>query len=225
LLGIGGVIKIVSSACDILLSEPQRFVDYLFADQRLRSKIVDKRSFVDALEKALNSDTSLRNIPIEIHRKGESIEICGENIFNHNAIQDIIKRNIASKRKEISGRVKKKYPSWTRTEKLKETNRRLNIFISTASQKVKETKQVTLTEAFSPVKVGEYKRGSQTVSSYRKTKSKHLTTQEEMLIENAVRKGKMPADVVTDYLQAGLGYRTKTSIRRHYYRIRNRINP
>lgn len=210
----------VSSACEVLQNEPHRFVDYIFADQKLREKIVDNKSFVAVLEKVLKSDTSLANIPTEINKQGESLELCGQDIFNEPAIQQIIKRNVSKKRRELSKRVKNEKPTWTRTQRTKETTRRLNIFIGGSEQKVQQTKQVTLSEAMHPIKVDKYKRGTKTVSGYRKTKYKSLTMQEQMLLENGIKKGKKPSEIVNDYLQAGLGYRTATSIKRHFYRIK-----
>lgn len=215
----------MSSACDVLLNEAQRFLDYILTDEKMRQKIVDKKSFNAVLEKVLKSDPTLRNIPIEIKNKGEDIDICGQNIYNEPAIQSIIKRNIGKKKQEISKKVKQDRPTATRTQRIKETLRRLHIFIGGSEQKVRQTKQVSISEAMHPVRVKEYKRGTQTVSGYRKTKYKSLTMQEKMLLENGIRKGKKPSEVANDYLQAGLGYRTATSLKRHYYRIKGQMKP
>lgn len=215
----------MTSACDVLLNEPTRFLDYILTDAKMREKIVDKKSFVAVLDKVLRADPTLNNIPVEISRKGESLEICGQNIFDEPAIQDIIKRNVTKKKREFSKKVSKQNPTWTRKQKLKETNRRLSIFITGTEQKVKQTKQVTLSEAMHPIRVKEYKRGTQSVSGYRKTKYKSLTMQEQMLLENGIKKGKKPTEIVRDYLQAGLGYRTATSIKRHFYRLKSILSP
>lgn len=213
----------MSSACEILSSETARFIDYLLADTKVRSKIVDQRSFVDALDKVLKSDASLSNIPAEIKRKGESLELCGIDIYNDPSIQNIIKRNVGSKRREINKRVRMEKPTWTRTQRMKEANRRMQIFISSSSQKIKQTKQVTIAEATRPVKVKEYDREGKKVSGYRKTEYKTLTMQEQMLLENGIRKGKKPSEVAKDYLQAGLGFRTGISLKRHYYRLKDKL--
>jgi hypothetical protein len=213
----------MSSACEVLRDEAQRFVDYIFADQRLRSKIVDKRSFADALEKVLKSDPSLAQISAEIRSKGESLEICGQDIYEDSAIQDIIKRNVASKKKEISRRIKIEKPSLSKIEKMKEINRRLKIFISSSSARIKQTKQVSLKQALQPVKVKEYEREGKKIHSYRRTEYKQLTAQERMLLENGIKKGKSVSQVQKDYLQAGLGFRTNTSLKRHYYRLKQKI--
>jgi len=215
----------VSSGCLVLEDEPQRFIDYILADPRMREKIVDERSFVAVLDKVLKSDSSLTNIPTEITKQGESLEICGKNIFNDQSIQSIVKRNKGKKRKEISKRVKIDHPTATRRQHIKETTRRLNIFITGTVNKVTQTKQVTINQALRPVKVKEYKRGGQSVEGYTKTKYKTLTQQEKMLMENAIRKGKKPSEVQQDYLQAGLGFRSPTSIKRHYYRLKGMIKP
>jgi hypothetical protein len=215
----------VSSACDVLLSEPTRFLDYLLTDEKMREKIVDKKSFVAVLEKVLKADPTLSNLPVEISRKGESLELCGQNIFNETAVQNIIKRNVTSKRREFTKRVKQDRPTLTRTQVKKEVDRRVNIYISGSEKKVAQTKQVTLSEAMHPVRVKEYKRKGKVISGYRKTKYKPLTMQEKMLLENGIKKGKKPQDIANDYLQAGLGYRTSTSIKRHYYRVKSEMKP
>jgi hypothetical protein len=213
----------MSSACEVLRDESQRFVDYIFADARLRSKIVDKRSFADALDKVLKSDPSLAEISAEISRKGESLEVCGQDIFNDPAIQDIIKKNVVSKKREISRKVKIERPSLTRIERLKETNRRLKIFITSSSARIRQTKQVSIQQALQPVKVKGYEREGKIIHSHQRTEYTPLNTQEKMLMENAIRKGKSLSDLQSDYIQARLGFRTKTSLKRHYYRLKQKL--
>lgn len=209
----------VSSACDVLLAEPERFINYILVDKKLREKIIDKKSFINVLEKVLNEDTILSNIVKEIKRRGESLEICAENIYNLKEIQTLIKENLKNKETEIKKRIKKEKPNITKSELLKEVNRRMSIYISTSKTNIKKIKQVTLTDALKPIKVKGYFRKGKKVSGYRKTKNKSLTTQERMLLENAIKKGKKPREVIKEYLQAGIGYRTKISLRKHYYRL------
>lgn len=213
----------VTSACEILIDEPQRFLDYIFSDPNLRSQIVDKKSFIEALEKTLKSDPSLTNIAETIKKAGESFEVCGQNIFLQNSIQNLIKDNVDKRRDKIEKRVKKERPK-LRGKKLEaEIERRLKISIATQSRKVKQTKQVTIDQALKPIKVGDYRRGGQTIKSYRKTKYRNLNTQEKMLIENAIKKNKNPQEVVRLFRESGLPFRTKTSIKRHYYRQKKKI--
>lgn len=213
----------MSSACLVLQDEAQRFVDYIFADARLRSKIVDKRSFADALEKVLKSDTSLSEIPAKINKSGESIEICGQNIFENSAIQNIIKRNVASKKREFGRKVRIERPSLSRIERLKETNRRLKIFISSSSARIRQTRQVSIQQALQPVKVKGYEREGKVIHSHQRTEYTPLNTQEKMLMENAIRKGKSLSQLQSDYIQARMGFRTKTSLKRHYYRLKQKM--
>lgn len=213
----------VSSACEILSKEPTRFLGYIFSDPRVRKKIVDKKSFANALEQVLNSDSSLKNIVTEIKKHGEDIEMCGEDIFDMPDIQELIKRNRRNKLYSIRRLVKKQHPKWDRKALSKEAQRRLKISITASSRAVRQLKQVTITDATHPVKVKGYKRGAQTIHSHRKMKYRRLTAQEKMLIENAIIKGKTPSQIRKDFISSGLPYRSNVSIKRHYQRIKNKI--
>jgi hypothetical protein len=212
----------MSSACDILSEESRRFVDYVLVNPKLRNNIVDKATFFDALEKALRSDPSLVNIADTIRKSGESFEVCGSGIYDQPAIQDLLKRNSRSKKADIRKKVKADHPTLKGRELTKEVDRRYKIFASTSQQKIKQVRQVSLDEALKPLKVGSYERQGKFVQNYRKQKAKSLTMQERMLIENAIKKGTPPSQVYRDYVQSGLGYRTQISIKRHYYRIKQK---
>jgi hypothetical protein len=211
------------SGCEILRSEPDRFINYLFADPKLRKQIVDKKSFGVALEKALMSDTSLANIVEDIRKINGSFEVCGELIFEKKEIQDLIDSNIKFKTKEFRERIKKQHPRWKRARVKKELERRINIFIGTQSSKIKQSKQITIQEATRPVKVTEYTRAGKEIKKYSKTAYRKLTKQERDLISNAVKRGKSPKDTAQRYFDAGFEFRTETSIKRHYYRIKDRL--
>lgn len=189
----------------------------------MRSKIIDKSSFAEALEKALRSDPTLVNIVQTIKGSGESLEMCGANIFDQKEIQGLIESNLKSKKKEFRTRIKTKYPSWKRKQINKELDRRIKIFIGTQARKVKETKQVTIAEATQPVRVTGYERAGVKVKGHRKTSYRRLSTQEEMLIVNSLKRGKTPKETVKGYYDAGLPFRTETSIRRHYYRFKEKL--
>lgn len=217
----------VSSACDVLLQEPTRFLDYILSDQKLREKIVDQKSFNEVMEKAFQSDPTLANIIATLKRSGESLEICGVNIYNDKSIQDVVNANVQKRQNEIEKRVKQQKPALRGRALQKEVDRRLKISISGQAKKVQQTtRQVTIEQSLKPVNVKEYKRGSATVKNYRKSKYRKLNRQEKILIENAVKRGLTPAETVKMFLESGLPeYRTKTSIKRHYYREKEKIKP
>lgn len=205
------------------MDEPRRFIDYIFADPKLRKQIIDNKSFAEALEKALRSDPTLVNIVDTIKGSGETMEVCGDNIFNLKEITDLVKSNLKSKTKEFRQRIKTQHPTWKRGQVRKELDRRVKIYVATQSRKVAQTKQVTIQEATQPVRVGSYQRAGKTITAHRKTKYRPLSKQEKMLITNSIKKGKTPTETAKGYYDAGLTFRTETSIKRHYYRMKDKL--
>lgn len=211
----------VSSACEILASEPKRFINYLFSDPKLRKSIVDQKTFVKALRTVLQSDPSLKEIIKEIDLKKEKLEVCGKDIFDSGEIQGIIRENIGRKKRGLQRKVLKKYPTWTRTQRKKEVERRLKI--SVAVTKVPEPKQVTIQEALRPVKVDNYTRKGKRVSGYKRTKARDLTDIERRLIRSNI--GKPVKEVMKIYYGTGQEYRSPESIKKHYFRIKKKLRP
>lgn len=212
----------VTSACEVLETESRRFLDYVLVNPKLRQNIVDKETFFDALEKALRSDPSLSNIVDTIKGHGESLEMCGGGVYEQPAVQDLLKRNSKNKKASIRRKVKIDHPMLKGKELTKEVDRRYKIFASTSKQKIKQVRQVSIDEAMKPLRVGSYERQGKVVQNYRKQKAKSLTMQERMLIENNIKKGRTPTETFYEYTQSGLGSRTQISIKRHYYRIKQK---
>lgn len=213
----------MTSACEVLSQQPERFINYVISDNKLRSQIVDEDSFGAVLEKALKSDKSLENIAHTIKNNGESFSVCGIEIYNDEIIQDIKNENISKRRKRIRKRVKVERPELSGRKLKKEIQRRLNISIGGQASKVKKTKQITIQEATKPVTVSSYTRDGTRVEEHIKSKYRSLNKQEEMLIKNQIKRGKKPKEVIKKYYDAGLDFRTETSIRSHYYRIRDQL--
>ena len=211
----------VSSACDTLLGEPDRFIDYIVSDSRLRSKIYDDESFIKALEASLRSDPTLKNIADTIRSEKESFEICGASILKDRRIQNIIEGNIDKKTKDIKKKIRRDKPQLKGRAFNREVNRRLKISIGVS--KKKKLKQISIEEATRPVRVTLYERAGKEIGKHRRTAPRTLTKQETMLIRNAVRKKKMPNQVINDYYNSGLKFRTRESIRKHYYRIKRKL--
>lgn len=211
----------MTSACEILDQEPERFLDYILADANLRKQIVDDKSFEEVLRRVLESDPTLKNIVNVIDGVGESLEVCGRNILLDNNIQELIRRNTVNRRARIRRKVKKQHPSYTRGQLTKEINKRLKISISGAKHKVKQTKQVTISKSLQPVRVGSYDRKGKVIGAYRKTTHRKLTRAEKMLIKNNIKLP--PSEVVKKYYDSGLTFRSETSIKRHYYRMKRKL--
>jgi len=211
----------MTSACEVLDQEPERFLDYIFSDPRLRKQIVDDDSFEAVLRKVLENDPTLKNIVTTIDGAGENLVICGGNILQDQSIQNIIKRNKVNRRARIRRKVKKQHPSYTRRQLTKEINKRLKISISGAKHKVKQTKQVTIGASLQPVRVKTYDRKGKVIGAYRKTSHRKLTRAEQMLIKNNLRLP--PSQVVKKYYDSGLTFRSETSIKRHYYRMKRKL--
>lgn len=203
--------------CDILLTEPDRFIDYILADSRARTKIVDIESFAKIFGQVLESDDQLIFLRKKLQQKGESLEMCGKNIFNHARIQRIVKGNVGLKEKQIRARVKKQKPKLKGKALEKEVQRRLNISIKSTGRK--KLKQITIDESLQPVRVDKYERKGVSIKSHRKTAHRPLTRQEKMLITNGIKKGKSASQVIQNYYDSGLKFRSKESIRKHYYRV------
>ena len=212
-----------SSACSVLIDEPTRFIDYVFSDPKLRKQIVDKKSFAEVLERALRSDPTLVNIVETIKGSGESFEVCGANIFQQKDITDLVNQNLKTKKTEFRKRIRKQHPEWKRGQMKKELERRVKIFVATQSKKVGKTKQVTIQQATQPVRVTGYERAGKTIHSHRKTKYRALIKPEKDLITAHIKKGKTPSETAKAYYDSGLTFRTETSIKRHYYRMKDRL--
>jgi len=218
----------VTSACQVLIDEPERFLDYLLSDPNMRNKIVDDKSFIEVATRVFKSDPTLANILATINRSGESLEICGKNILNEKAIQDIINNNQTKRRVTIEQRVRRQRPKLKGKQLTKEIDRRLKISISGQAGKIRQsTTQVTIEQSLKPVAVGGYVRNGKTIKPYRKSKYKKLNKQEEMLLDNAIKRGKSLSDVYKVYLESGLGegFRTKTSLKRQYERRKLNFKP
>ena len=211
----------MTSACEVLNDEPERFVSYILADPNLRSKIVDKKSFGIALDKALRSDSSLKNIAETIHKAGEDIEVCGGAIFDNPEIQNIIEKNSKTRLRFFRKRVREQHPHYGRRRVNKEAHRRLKISIGIQrSSLLRSTRQVTIDEALRPIKIKYVSKGKKI--EYSKAKPRKLTMAQEMLITNNIHKS--VKDVVKLYYDAGLSFRSATSIKRHYQNIRKDLN-
>ncbi len=204
-----------------MIDEPRRFAVYILADPRIRHSIYDKKSFILALKKILATDSSLKNILAEMKSKGETLSICGKDIFDSSDIQNLIRRNTKAKKKELRTRIKKQRPTLKGGALTREVNRRFKIAVGVSEAKVKKIKQVTLAQALRPVKIGDYIRTGKTVKGYSRAERRDLTKAEKMLIENNINKN--PKDIIKIYYDSGLTFRSKTSLRRHIYRTRKKL--
>lgn len=210
----------MTSACEVLSQQPDRFLDYVLGNVKLRRQIVDDESFAEVLRRVLNSDPSLKNIVTEIDGAGERLEICGKDIFNDPNIQSILQNNIKNRRTRIRKRVKAQYPSYTRTELTKEINRRLKISVSGTKHKVKRTKQITIQQSLHPINV-KYRTSGGKVVKYSRTKPRKLTKPERLLIKSNIKLP--PSEVVKKYYESGLPFRSEESIKNYYRRMKKKI--
>ena len=208
----------VSSACDVLLREPERFVGYILSDPKVRNKIVDEDSVVQAVRTSFKSDPTLANMVQEIDRKGDDLKNCLAGVLSSPEIQKLIQGNVKNREKQIKAKLRKAQPSLKGKALTKEVNKRLKQSISGSKAQVKKLKQVTIAQSLKPVRVKGYTRQGKPVTAYRKTKSRALTKAEEMLIRNNL--SKKPSEVVDIYLKSGLTFRTPESVRKHYFRMK-----
>lgn len=207
----------MGSACDVLRDNPRRFIDYVMSNQKVRNDIVDEESMRTALETVLKSDPSLTNILKGLAKDGDSLEKCSVKITQHEDIKSLTNRNIRSRRKEIRKRVRRDRPALKGKEFRKEVKRRLNISIGVRKSKVK-TIQLTIDQAKKPVKIRSYSRRGKTVKRYSRSESRDFTKAETDLLKNNIHK--TPSVIIKKYYDAGLTFRTKTSLRRKIYRLR-----
>lgn len=215
-----GIVKMVSSACDVLLTEPDRFIDYIVSNPKLRKQIVNEETFGEALEVALKSDPTLAYIPEQIKKKGESFSDCGKNIFNMSSIKKLVNQNISSRRTEMKRRVRKQKPNLSKNAFNKEVERRLRISIG--QTKPKRLKQITIDEATKPVRVKSYVRNGIKVKGKRRTKPRPLVEAEKRWMLKWINKGLLPQQIIDKYYLSGYDFRTKESIRKYYYRLKNK---
>jgi len=208
----------VESACDVLLSEPERFTGYLLSDPEVRKKVYDKKSLIEVVRRVFRSDPTLNNIIKSIDSSADDLGMCLDNVFQSQEIQRIVQTNIKQKKTELTRRVKRQRPALKGKALQKEIDRRLKISISTTKTQTKRVKQVTIKDALQPVRVGAYQRQGKTVKGYRRSKSRELTKAEKLLIKNNLNK--TPNEVVQIYLKSGLTFRSTESIRKHYYRMK-----
>ena len=214
----------MTSSCEVLHDNPYRFLHYVFADPRLRKGIVDKKSFAQALEKALRSDSSLKNIADEITGSGESMELCGTEIFEIPDIQELVNSNLKEKTKLFRGRIKNQYPNWKRGQIKKELDRRLKILIGTQAGRMERSKQiVSISKATVPIKVEDYYRDGKLIEGYRKTEQRKLNIPQEKLIVNSIKRGKTPKETVKSYYDSGLEFRSEASITGYYWRLKFKL--
>lgn len=210
----------MGSGCDILLGEPERFVDYILADKKLRTRLLDENMIIEASEQVMSKDPSLSNVLQDIKSKGDDLRSCLANVINDPNVQRLLEANKKKKEKVLRKRVRQNPKYRTRTQVNKEVQRRLKISI--ARTKLLKKGKIDISTAKKQINVTPYKRGQQKISKFSKTKSRALTKVEERLIRNNIKK--KPKDIVSLYLSSGLPYRTPTSIRKHYYRIKNKMN-
>lgn len=214
----------MSSACDEFIDEPERFVIYLLADKRVLKSIVDEKTFIIALEKALASDSSLGNIVSQIKSKGESLSDCFKPVFDTKEVQDIINRNLKDRKKDIRKRVKKQRPSLKGKALNKEIDRRLKISIGITRKRLPDLVKVDIKQSFKEIKVQGYTtKTGVTVKDYKKTKPKRLTKPQEQLIINNIKKGKSIKEI-TEIYQRTMDFRTNESIKKHIIRTRKKYN-
>lgn len=209
----------VSSACEVLKNEPERFVDYILSNPSVRSKIVDETSFGNALESSLKSDPTLSNLVAEMKRKGEKIEMCGKGIYDMPSIQKIVQGNVAKKKTQLRRKLKREQPKLKGKAFNQELEKRLNRSVKRTGRR--KLKQVTISDALKPIKVKKYFRDGKEVARYRKTSIRKLTREEKILISNAVKKNKSVSKTIQDYYDSGFRFRSDESIRKHYYRMRS----
>lgn len=211
-----------SSACDDLQQEAGRFTIYVFADNRLKNSVHDKDSFVKAISTAFNSDPTMRNLLDDIKRKGDNPDICLEEIFQTKEIQDLVAKNRQNTEKEMRKRVRKDHPAYKGKKFTNEVNRRVNISFGVMKARQSQLKQVTIEDALKPIHV-QFTNKQGKVITYRKAVYKPLSTQEENLIVNNIKRGKTPTQVIDIYQQT-MSFRSKTSIKRHYWRLKKKFN-
>lgn len=212
----------MSSACEILAQEPERFIDYILDDRKLKQRVLDKDSFVAVLTRVMDSDPSLKNIAETIKSSGESLEICGFEIFENERIQDLIAGNTKKELKKFRKRTRRDHPRWGRKRVEREAQRRLKISAG-VRKNLTETKEIVEKERGTKPIFVSYKADGKTIR-YRKSKPKKLTKPERDLITNYVKRGKSYKDAIKAYNKSNLGFRTNTSLKRHYYRIKERFN-
>lgn len=214
----------MSSACEVLQDEPDRFLDFMLSNRKLRTQIYDEQSFEQALTKTLLSDPSLSEIVSQIKGSGESVGICGQIIFNSDTIQNMIKNNLKSKKDEIKKRISKQKPSLKGKQLKKEIDRRLNISIGVSKSISIKSKQLSINDAVRPIKVSQYQRQGQLVKKSTRRKPRALLREEKDFFINSIKSGKLPSQTYNEYFNAGFQFRSKPSIRTYYYRIKRQLN-
>jgi hypothetical protein len=210
-----------TSACDELIAEPERFVEYVFSDPRLKDKIFDDESFLIALKKAFKSDASLSEMVREIESKGESFDDCAKGVLGNSEIQRFIGKRRAKRRRLFRKRVKAQRPSITRKELTKEINRRIKISESLRKRNFRKlpARQVSIKESLQTVTVKRKVAGRIVVS--KRQKSRPLSKAEEDLIKNNIKKS--PSEIIRRHRANGFGYRSASSITSHYYRLKKKL--
>ena len=207
-----------SEYCYILLDEPDRFVRYFLADSRVRNKVYDKGSFARLFNQVLKSDPELTFLSTKLEELGESLEICGENIYNNKNIQELIKKNNQQLRQRIRTKVKKDRPELKGVALQKEIDRRIKIAIGVTGHR--PLKQVNITQVLKPITVKYYHPRFKKYIKYSKSKPQPLTEPEKNMIRAYRKKGKSVSEFIQAYYAQNLGSRTETSLRKHYYRLK-----
>jgi len=208
----------MGSGCEIINSQPNRYIGYILNDKRLRAKIFDKESLTKVVRQIFKSDPSLNEIVKDIDARGDDLTTCLDGIFNTIDIQKVIETNTKQKKTEIKQRLKTQRPALKGKKLRKEIQKRFKQSVGVSKAKIEKVKQVTIQDALRPISVKEYRRKRKKVKSYSKTKHRGLTRAEEMLIKNNIRK--RPSEVVQIYLKSGLRFRTAESVKKHYYRMK-----
>lgn len=191
---------------------------YILNSQKLRSSVYNEQSFTEVVKQVFASDPSLSNMLSQMGRSGDDVTGCLSNIYNSSSIQSLIRRNISTKTQELRQRVKSQHPYYDASAVRKEVARRLKISVGIRETSVKRVKQVTIAEAVKPVGVGGYTKGSKTIGRYRRSAPRPLTLKEKMFIEN--RLVMTPKELVKEYYDSGLKFRSESSIKTYQSRLR-----
>jgi hypothetical protein len=209
----------MSSACDAMSTDPDRFGDYLLANPQLRQGITNEETFERALRSVLTSDSTLTPMLTEINKKGEDLMNCAGNILASNKIQDLMKKNSGRLLKDFRKNVRVSHPTWKRTQVSKEAERRFKISQSLVS-KQKAVIQTTIEEAKRPIRV-EYMRAGKKIR-YWKGKPREFDTDglERKLIRSNL--DKPPSEIVRIYYASGLPYRSAQSIKKFAQRMKKK---
>ena len=154
----------MGSSCEILQSDPERFVNYILNDRRMRNQIYDEDSFEKVARKVLKSDDSLNNIIKDIDSRGEDLSYCLDGAYTSPEIQRIVSGNIKNKRKELSKRIRALKPKLKGAKLRAEIDKRLKQSIGISKHQIVKTKQVTIMESLKNVKIDKYKRTGKVVN-------------------------------------------------------------